>query len=193
MEALARVETSLEEHLSVSREMRAVLPTVVSVARVWWNCLRADGQILFCGNGGSASDSQHLAAELVGRFESDRLPMRAIALTTDTSALTAIANDWDFERVFARQVEALGRADDVLVAISTSGTSRSILAAVTAARKRGLRVVGFTGDTGGDLAPMCDVCLTVPSRRTARIQEMHIFAGHCCCELLDAWHVAPDV
>jgi D-sedoheptulose 7-phosphate isomerase len=148
-------------------------------------CLRAGGKLLFAGNGGSAADAQHWAAELVSRFQKERPGLAAIALTTDSSILTAIGNDYGFERVFARQVEALGAPGDVFVAISTSGRSANILRAIEAARARSLRVVGFTGESGGDMAALCDFCLQVPSDDTPRIQEGHSFLGHLLCALVE--------
>ncbi len=148
--------------------------------------LRAGGKVLFCGNGGSAADCQHLAAELSGRYLKDRAPLAAMALTVDTSALTAIANDYSYDEVFARQIRALGRPGDVLVAISTSGNSRNVVAALEAARAIGLSTIGLTGVGGGRMADLCDVCLRAPSADTPRIQEMHIAIGHMMCELVEA-------
>jgi D-sedoheptulose 7-phosphate isomerase len=187
MKPVERVIASMSEHLAIAQGVQGEAALIAAIAGVWWEALRVGGQVLFCGNGGSAGDSQHLATELTSRFETERRPLRGIALTTDTSAITAIANDYGYDRVFARQVEAIGRTGDVLVAISTSGNSSVVLAAVAAARKIGMKVVGFTGADGGKLAPQCDLCLRVPSQRTARVQELHIVAGHCCCELIDAW------
>ncbi|WP_305852241.1 D-sedoheptulose 7-phosphate isomerase [Lysobacter sp. S4-A87] len=148
--------------------------------------LRADGKILFAGNGGSAADAQHWAGELVSRFYYDRPGLAAIALTTDSSILTAIGNDYGYDYTFARQVEALGRRGDVLVVISTSGNSPNILRAAQAAAERGVRVIGFTGQAGGKLAAMCDICFRVPSDETPRIQEGHEFIGHLLCALIEA-------
>ncbi len=142
-------------------------------------------KVLLCGNGGSAADAQHIAAELVGRYVLERRPLPAIALTTDTSALTAIANDYGYEHVFARQVEALGAAGDVLVAITTSGTSKNVVAAALAARRIGMKVIGLTGASGAAFAAGCDAGIAVPSTVTARIQECHITIGHLLCEALD--------
>ncbi len=146
---------------------------------------RAGGKILFFGNGGSASDAQHLATELVVRFERDRAPIAAIALTTDSSALTAIGNDLGFEALFARQVEALGRPGDLAVGLSTSGRSPNVLAGLRAARAGGLTAAALTGGDGGDLVGLADPLLIVPSRETARIQEMHITIGHALCAALE--------
>ena len=148
--------------------------------------LRAGGKLLFCGNGGSAADAQHWAGELVSRFYYDRPGLAAIALTTDTSILTAVGNDYGYDYTFARQVEALGRAGDVLVAISTSGNSPNVLRAAEAARARGMRVLAFTGRHGGTLAPLADIAFRMPSDETPRIQEGHEFVGHLLCALVEA-------
>ena len=142
------------------------------------DCLQAGGKILFCGNGGSAADSQHLAAELTGRFGRERAPLAAIALSTDSSALTCIGNDYGFEHIFERQVQALGRPGDVLVALSTSGGSANVLRAARAARAGGLVTIALAGRDGGELARICDEAVIVPSPATARVQEAHIFIGH---------------
>lgn len=177
---------SVDEHRQMIREFSAsTLPAIASAARAIGGTLRGGGKILVCGNGGSAADAQHLAAELVGRFEAERRALPAIALTTDTSALTAITNDYDFKRVFARQVEALGRKGDLLVAISTSGNSPNILAAAMAARATGMTTVALTGGGGKKLAGLCDHAVLVPSERTARIQEAHILTIHLWCEAID--------
>jgi D-sedoheptulose 7-phosphate isomerase len=149
--------------------------------------LRAGGKILACGNGGSAADAQHFAAELLNRFELERQPLAAIALTTDTSTLTAIANDYGYELVFEKQVRALGRAGDVLLAISTSGNSANVMAAMRAATGLGLRIVALTGERGGmgALLPAGDVHIAVPHTVTARIQELHLLALHCLCDGID--------
>jgi D-sedoheptulose 7-phosphate isomerase len=145
----------------------------------------AGGRLLVCGNGGSAADAQHIAAEFVGRFLKDRAPYCAIALNTNTSALTAIGNDYGFDEVFARQVHAHGRPGDVLLAISTSGMSPNVLAAVAAAREAGMKVVALSGRDGGTLIDDCDVCLVVPVDSTPRIQEMHILLAHVLCGLVE--------
>ena len=145
----------------------------------------AGGKVLLCGNGGSAADAQHIAAELVGRFVVERRPLAALALTTDTSALTAIANDYGYEHVFSRQVDALGAAGDVLIAITTSGTSKNVVAAVAAARRRGMQVIGLSGRSGAAFVAACDAGVAVASGVTARIQECHIAIGHVLCEAID--------
>jgi len=150
------------------------------------SALRAGGKVLLAGNGGSAADAQHWAGELVSRFYYDRPGLAAIALTTDTSVLTAIGNDYGYDYTFARQVEALGREGDVFIAISTSGNSPNILRAVEAARARGVGVIGFAGESGGKLAALCDICFRVPSGETPRIQEGHEFLGHLLCSLIEA-------
>jgi D-sedoheptulose 7-phosphate isomerase len=147
--------------------------------------LRAGRKLLLCGNGGSAADAQHWAGELVARFHYDRPGLAAIALTTDSSILTAVGNDYGYDRIFARQVEALGVPGDVLFAITTSGRSPNILAAVAAAKAKGMAVVGFTGAAGGELAPLCDLCLRVPATSTPMIQEAHEVAGHTICAMIE--------
>lgn len=158
---------------------------VVAAARIMERCLRDGGKVMFCGNGGSAADAQHLAAELMGRFLADRAPMASIALTVDTSALTAIGNDYGFEQVFSRQVRGLGRAGDVLVGISTSGNSANIVSAFDAAREIGIHTVAMTGGGGGKMAAVADSLINAPSLSTPRIQELHIAIGHTICELLE--------
>lgn len=161
---------------------------IAHAAKLMTDALRAGGKVLACGNGGSAADAQHFAAELVNRFEAERPPLAAVALTTDSSALTAIANDYRYELVFAKQLHALGRKGDVLLAISTSGNSASVLEAVRAARELGLGVVALTGNGGGKLAPLLtagDAHVCVPHTRTARIQEVHLLALHCMCDAID--------
>ncbi|MCC7457959.1 MAG: D-sedoheptulose 7-phosphate isomerase [Nitrospira sp.] len=177
------------EQLAAHRELFARLdvlgPGVQRAADTMSAALRSGGKIMFCGNGGSAADSQHLAAEFTGRFVDDRRPLAALALSTDSSALTCIANDYAFDQVFERQLRGLGRRDDVLVAISTSGNSGNVLRATRAARELGIAVVGLLGRDGGQLAPLCDVPIIVPSAVTARIQEAHIFVGHTLCGLVE--------
>ncbi len=161
------------------------IPTIVQSAELIAAALKAGNKILLCGNGGSAADAQHIAAEFVGRFEKERRGFPAFALTTDTSALTALGNDYGFERIFARQVEALASTGDVLIGISTSGNSPNILAAIMAARKIGCKTIGLTGAKGKKLAGLCDVAVIVPAERTSRIQEGHAAIGHLWCEIAD--------
>jgi D-sedoheptulose 7-phosphate isomerase len=151
-------------------------------ADLWANTLKSGKKILFVGNGGSAADSQHLAAELVARFKMERPGLPALALTVDTSALTAISNDYDFESVYSRQVEALGQSGDLLVAISTSGNSKNILKAIRTAKQKGIQVIGMSGQSGGQMKELCNVALCVPSSDVARIQETHILIGHILCD-----------
>ncbi len=178
--------SSLTEHLEVFQVMlKNHLPTIKECAEIITETLLSGKKILLCGNGGSAADAQHLAAEFVGRYETERRAFPAIALTTDTSALTAIANDYGFDKVFARQVEALAGEGDCLIALSTSGNSPNVIEAVMRARNLGCRIIGMTGAKGKKLASLCDACLLVPSERTARIQEVHITIGHIWCEIFD--------
>ena len=158
---------------------------IARTAELLRDAVLAGKKVLLCGNGGSAADAQHIAAELVGRFVLERRPLAAIALTTDTSALTAIANDYGYEQVFARQVDALGAQGDVLIAITTSGTSKNVVVAAAAARRRGMKVIGLSGGNGAAFVAACDAGVVVPSTVTARIQECHITAGHIVCDLLD--------
>lgn len=180
------IGNSIVQHIEVFQKiLRTQIPAIEEFARIIIEALGAGNKILFCGNGGSASDAQHLAAEFVGRYETERRALPAIALTTDTSALTAVANDYGFERVFSRQVEALGNSGDILIAISTSGNSPNVNAAVMAARRLGLKTLGLTGVGGKKLASLCDFSIMIPAERTARIQEAHIAVGHIVCELVD--------
>ena len=158
---------------------------IAAAAELMRDAVLAGHKVLLCGNGGSAADAQHIAAELVGRYVVERRPLAAIALTTDTSALTAIANDYGYEHVFSRQVDALGAEGDVLIAITTSGTSNNVVAAVEVARARGMKVIGLTGAKGAAFVAACDAGVAVPSTVTARIQECHIAIGHLLCEVLD--------
>jgi D-sedoheptulose 7-phosphate isomerase len=176
---------AIAEHLEVVRQIEAQQPVLEAIALAMTATLRGGGKILWCGNGGSAGDSQHLASELVGRFRRERRGLASIALTTDSSTLTSVSNDYGFEAVFSRQVEALGIAGDLLVGISTSGTSRNVVAALEAARSQGLITVAFTGAGGGKLAALADHLFGVDSRETARIQEAHILAGHMLCDWIE--------
>lgn len=177
---------SLAEHADVMRRLNDFsVSSIHNCAEILIRTLKEGNKILICGNGGSAADAQHIAAELVGRYEDERRALPAIALTTDTSALTALANDYDFKSIFARQVEALAREGDCLIAISTSGESENVIAAAMAARDRRCRIVGMTGEKGRKLASLSDACLLVPSSRTARIQEAHIAVAHIWCALIE--------
>ena len=181
------IEQRLTEHLEVLNTLMASgLPQKLEqCAECVQTALSKGNKVLFCGNGGSAADSQHLAAEFVGRFQKERKGLPAIALTVDTSILTAVANDYGYDTVFARQVQALGDPGDVLVGISTSGNSKNVLLAVEEAKAKGITCIGMTAEGGGKMADACDICLAVPSEVTARVQEMHILMGHILCELVD--------
>jgi D-sedoheptulose 7-phosphate isomerase len=183
---------AITEHLEVIRGVEEQTELLETIARVMADALREGGQILWCGNGGSAGDSQHLAAEIVGRFRRERRGLASIALTTDTSILTAVANDYGYEAVFARQVEALGRAGDVLVGISTSGNSHNVICALEAAKAQGLTTVAFTGEGGGRMAALADHLFAVGSRDTARVQEAHILAGHMICDWIELDSIATQ-
>lgn len=160
--------------------------TIAAAGRSLAALLAGGGKLMFCGNGGSAADSQHLAAELTGRFINDRRPLAGLALNTDSSALTCIGNDYSFDEVFARQVAGLGRVGDGLIAISTSGNSRNVLRAVAVARQAGIYTLGLLGRDGGQLREACDAAIVVPNQVTARIQEAHILIGHTLCGLIEA-------
>lgn len=179
------VAVNLKEHLELFARLGELAPSIEAAAERMIATLAAGNKLLFCGNGGSAADSQHFASEFTGRFIKDRKPLGAIALTTDTSALTSISNDYSFDEVFSRQVLGLGRAGDCLIAISTSGNSRNVLRAAESARSAGLSSVALLGRDGGALRKLVDVPIIVPSISTARIQEAHIFIGHTLCGLIE--------
>ena len=176
----------LENHFKVVQDMRKIMPEVASAGLRVRTALEKRRKILICGNGGSAADSQHMAAEFVGRFVKERQSLPALALTVDTSLLTAVGNDYGFDCVFSRQVEGLGQEGDVLIAISTSGNSANVVKAVKTAKEKGIYVIALTGENGGILAKESDLCLAVPSQVTARIQEMHIMIIHMICEIAEA-------
>ncbi len=179
-------QSELQEHMEVSAATRDRLAGPFGrLVELCASALRADGKLLLFGNGGSAADAQHLATELTVRYKQDRAPLAAIALTTDTSALTAIGNDLGFDQLFARQIEALGRAGDVAIGISTSGQSPNVLNALDQAKQMGIAAAGLTGGNGGAMADRCDPLLVVPSATTARIQEMHIMLGQMLCGALE--------
>ncbi len=185
MDVKAQFEREVEQHLRVVRESAEALgESLRSVTRICHDALQSGNKLLFFGNGGSAADAQHLAAEFVNRFQLPRRPLPAMALTTDSSIITSIGNDESFERIFAKQVEALGQPSDVAWGFSTSGNSANILAAFAAARAGGLHCLGMTG-SGGQLADRVDLLLTVPSPSTARVQETHITMGHILCQLVE--------
>ena len=180
------ISSVFDEHQQTIEALRQQEDMILQMAEVWRTALKNGNKILFCGNGGSAADCQHLAAELVGRFVKERRGLPAIALTTDTSILTAVGNDYGYENVFARQVEALGQKGDVLMAITTSGNSANVIKAAEIAKAQGLTVIGFSGGRGGRIAELADLCLNAPSLVTARVQEVHILVGHLLCQLCDA-------
>ena len=184
-----RVLEQFRESVALKQTSEALIPTIVAAGRTVTSCLLNDGKILSCGNGGSAADAQHFSGEMLGRFEMERPGLPAVALTTDTSVLTAIANDYQYADIFSRQVRALGQTGDVLLAISTSGNSENVLRAVNTAHERGLRVVALTGGDGGTIAQALDpedIEIRVPAQRTARIQEVHILIIHSLCDVVDA-------
>lgn len=176
---------NLAEHRAVFERLDALEPAIGAAGAALVRSLQAGGKVMFCGNGGSAADSQHLAAEFTGRFVKDRPPIAAIALSTDSSALTCIANDYSFDQVFVRQLQALGRAGDCVVGISTSGNSGNVVQAFTAARAAGIVTIGLLGRDGGALAALSDVAMIVPTETTARIQEAHILIGHTLCGMVE--------
>ena len=190
MDPVERIRSHFAESARLKQEAaEALAPAIARAAAAFTECLLADGKILACGNGGSACDAQHFAAEMVGRFERERPELPAISLATDTSILTAVANDYSFEQIFAKQVRALGTKGDVLLAISTSGNSANVMAAIEAAHKREMRVIALTGKGGGRIGELMapgDVNLCVPHSRTARIQEVHLLMIHCLCDAIDA-------
>lgn len=181
----AIIAGNLERHRKVCELMSGMAPLVVRASELMVQSLRSDGRIFFCGNGGSAADAQHLAAELSGRYLFNRPALDAEALHVNTSALTAIANDFGYETVFSRHVEAHGRPGDTLVAISTSGSSANVVKAAEAARRKKMRVIAMTGEKDSLLSGMADVVLAVPTAETPRIQEMHILIGHTLCEIIE--------
>jgi len=190
MDLIARVAKHFEDSAQTKLDAVEVLAAPIAGAiEMMTNCLLGGGKILACGNGGSAGDSQHFAAELIGRFEAERQELAAIALTTDTSILTAVGNDYSFNQIFSRQVRGLGHAGDVLLAISTSGNSGNVIEAISAAHDADMRVVALTGKGGGQIGAMLndeDIHLCVPADRTARIQETHLVVIHCLCDGIDA-------
>lgn len=182
---LSRIEAIWDEHVRVASALPSLSSEVSRAIDLIHSSLASGGQLLIAGNGGSAADAQHIAAELTGRFMRERPPFRALALHVNTSALTAIGNDYSYDRVFARELTAHARSGDVFLAISTSGNSANILCAIEAARKCEVTVMGLTGQSGGKMRALCDLCICVPAASTARIQEMHITIGHAICELLE--------
>jgi len=186
MTNIENLSSALAEHQNVMSKLTALLPQIAAVADEMRACLKRGGKILLMGNGGSAADSQHIAAEIVGRYKKERRGLPSIALTTDTSIITSVGNDFGFEFIFSRQVEALCTPLDLVIGLTTSGNSPNVVRAIETAKEIGATTVGMTGGTGGKLAALCDFCLIMPSSDTPRIQEAHIFVGHSLCELLEA-------
>jgi D-sedoheptulose 7-phosphate isomerase len=181
-----RIKDILLESIQVKEEiLRNQVNQIYEIAQLMIDCLKKDGKVIVFGNGGSASDSQHIAAELVGRFKKDRSALAGIALTTNTSILTSLANDYGYDVVFSRQVEALGKKNDVVLGISTSGKAKNVALGIKQAKKMGIKTVALSGGDGGDIVKLADVSLLVPSKITARIQEAHITIAHIICEMIE--------
>lgn len=181
-----RIKDILLESIQVKEEiLRNQVDSILQIAVLMIDCLKKDGKVIVFGNGGSASDSQHIAAELVGRFKKDRSALAGIALTTNTSIITSLANDYGYDVVFSRQVEALGKENDVVLGISTSGKAKNVALGIKQAKKMGIRTVALSGGDGGEIVKLADVSLVVPSKVTARIQEAHITIAHIICEMIE--------
>lgn len=180
------IQKELQAHQeTISKTIETMIPSIRSASKLMVKTLKSGNKVLLVGNGGSAADAQHIAAELTGRYKSERKGLPAIALTTDTSALTAISNDYGYGRVFDRQVEALANPGDLLIGISTSGNSDNIISALETAKKIGCNTLGMSGRSGGKMNDVCDLNLIIPSEDTPRIQEMHILVGHILCQAVD--------
>ena len=179
------IKKHILEHSATLKSIFELDGSIEKVANIFIHCLENDGTIFWCGNGGSASDSQHLAGELVGRFVDERKPLKSISLTADSAVMTCIVNDYGYEHIFSRQVEALGVTGDILVGISTSGNSQNVINAFDIATKKGITTIGLLGKGGGKALDIVNHSITVPSNSTARIQEMHIFIGHILCDLIE--------
>jgi D-sedoheptulose 7-phosphate isomerase len=179
------LKNCLNSHIETAKKMEELLPLIQEAGELATNTLKNGGKVLICGNGGSAADAQHIAAELSGRFKKERIALAGIALTTDTSALTAIGNDYGYEFVFSRQTEALANEGDLLIGISTSGNSLNVIKAIDSAKKIGCKVITLTGKTGGEMKNLGNINLVMPSNDTPRIQEMHIMVGHMICAIVD--------
>jgi len=179
------IEKEINAHIIVAEQMHGLSDDIAKISSLCISSIRSGGKILIFGNGGSAADAQHIAAELVGRYKSDRKGLPAVALTTDTSALTSIANDFGYDQIFQRQIEALANPEDVVIGISTSGNSLNVISALKLSKKIGCKTIGLTGSDGGDMNKICDVNIVVPASDTPRIQEMHILIGHTFCQLIE--------
>ncbi|NOS96626.1 MAG: D-sedoheptulose 7-phosphate isomerase [Methylotenera sp.] len=173
-------------HMATFNKLEPLFPLISEVGIAMQNTIKNGGKILLMGNGGSAADSQHIAAEIVGRFKKERKGLPAIALTTDTSIITSVGNDYGYDYIFSRQIEALCRPEDLVIGLTTSGNSANVVSAIEAAKTIGATTVGLTGGTGGKLNALCDYNIVIPSNVTARIQEAHIFVGHSLCEILES-------
>jgi D-sedoheptulose 7-phosphate isomerase len=184
------IEFCLKEHIEVAQKMEDVIPKIEEAALLCLNALKRGGKILLCGNGGSAADAQHIAAELSGRFKKERKALAGISLSTDTSALTAISNDYGYEYVFSRQIEAIGKRGDALIVISTSGESKNLLKAIESAREAEINTIALLGKGGGVMRGESDIDIIIPSQNTPRIQEMHIMAGHMICNVIESSFVS---
>lgn len=189
MNAIERINGHFTDSIETKERARDVLPGVIEAAAMEMvRCLTDGGKILTCGNGGSAGDAQHFSSELLNRFEMERPSLAAVALTTDSSTLTSIANDYSYNEIFSKQLSALGNPGDILLAISTSGNSANVIEAIHVAHKKGIKVISLTGRDGGKMAPLVqdgDIEIRVPSPVTARVQEVHLLAIHCLCDLID--------
>lgn len=183
-----KINRIIEQSIDVKTQIlqdNGIINTIQNITDSIVNCYQKDGKVLFCGNGGSAADAQHLAAELSGKFYFDREPLNSEALHVNTSYLTAVGNDYSYQEVYARIVKAKGRKGDILFAISTSGNSQNVINAITQAKRQGMKIIGLSGKTGGKMKEMCDYLVSVPSTDTPRIQESHILIGHIICQLVE--------
>ncbi len=180
------LKNAIADHQAMFAKLGDLIPQICQVAEELKACIKRGGKILLMGNGGSAADSQHIAAEIVGRFKKERRGLAAIALTTDTSIITSVGNDYGYDYIFARQIEALCRPEDVVIGITTSGNSKNVVAAIEEANKLGATTIGLTGGSGGKMNELCKYNLVMPSSETARVQEAHIFVGHSLCDLLES-------
>ena len=179
------IEQEINAHIIVAEQMHSLTDDIAMISSLCIDSIRSGGKILIFGNGGSAADAQHIAAELVGRYKSERKGLPAIALTTDTSALTSIGNDFGYDQIFERQIEALAKSEDILIGISTSGNSSNVISGLKMAKALGCRTIGLSGNDGGKMNEICDVNIVVPASDTPRIQEMHILIGHTLCQLIE--------
>lgn len=180
------LRSQVQEHIETIQGLNeGSLGQILEVSDYIISAFKKGNKVFLCGNGGSAADSQHIAAEFINRFRRERIPLPAVALTTDTSVITSISNDYDFEDIFSKQIAALGNKGDVLIAISTSGTAKNVIKAIYTARKKGIHTIGLTGDGGGKFKGAVDLCISVPSHDTPRIQEAHILIGHLICDVIE--------